>query len=222
MTDLPDFELIRSHRHSLSLQITLKGKLVVKAPYLIPMFLINRFVQERRDWILKHLKSAKESQVKNSDELHPGDEFLYLGNTYKLQAGNYKEISVSDKLYFPNFLMFRVKKEINEWYIRQAKKIITHRVIYYASLMKKKYVSISYSDTISKWGSCSADNRLQFNWRLIMSPIIVLDYVVVHELVHTTEKNHRRNFWKEVEKYKPAYKQYIKWLKENSYRLHSV
>ncbi|OGG15479.1 hypothetical protein A3D77_06540 [Candidatus Gottesmanbacteria bacterium RIFCSPHIGHO2_02_FULL_39_11] len=222
MPHILDFELIRSHRSSLSLQINLHGKLVVKAPHLMPMFLINRFVNEKSEWIDKHLKGVQKSYVNRLEEMQEGNEFLYLGNLYKLEIGNYKEVTVGDKLYFPKFLSFRLKKEVTEWYIRQAKKIITQRVIYYSAIMKKNYKSIIYSDTTSKWGSCSVDNRLQFNWRLIMSSILVLDYVVVHELVHTTEKNHRRKFWKEVEKYKPAYKQYIKWLKENSYRLHSI
>lgn len=160
--------------------------------------------------------------MKDPDKIGEGDEFLYMGNIYKFHIGNYKEITFSDKLYFPEFLMFRARKEITQWYINKARKVITGRVKYYSALMKKNYKSISYSDTISKWGSCKGDNSLQFNWRLIMSPILVIDYVVVHELAHTTEKNHGKKFWKIVEEYKPAYKQYIKWLKDNSHRLHSI
>ncbi|MFA6570498.1 MAG: SprT family zinc-dependent metalloprotease, partial [Bacteroidota bacterium] len=212
MTDAHNFELIRSHRRSVSIEINLKGKVIVKAPLFLPSFIINKFVRDKSEWITRKLKSLPVLPRKNTGALTEGDEILFLGKMYKIEAGNYKSITLKDKLYFPKALMFRIQKEITGWYISQAKKIITERVVYYSSLMKKEYRSIAFSDTISKWGSCTPDNRLQFNWRLIMSPILVLDYVVVHELTHTTEKNHRSKFWKEVAIYKPAYKQYVKWL----------
>jgi len=141
---------------------------------------------------------------------------------YKLKVGNYKNIHIdppTDGLNFPNFLIFRAKKELDSWYIKQAKEIITKRVEHYSKIMQTSYKNISFSDTKSKWGSCGPDNALQFNWRLIMAPPLVTDYVIVHELAHTIEKNHSRDFWKKVELYKPAYRQYRKWLETNSHRL---
>lgn len=176
-----------------------------------------------------------------------GEEFLYLGNIYKLHIGNYKHIHIAHPpvfdskisqiqgtewartrtaqtqraggLNFPNFLIFRIKEELSKWYIKQAKDIITERIEYHSTVMQTKYKSITFSDTKSKWGSCSPDNALQFNWRLIMSPLLVIDYVVIHELTHILEKNHSRLFWRKVELYKPAYRQYKKWLESNARRL---
>lgn len=71
----------------------------------------------------------------------------------------------------------------------------------------------------TRWGSCSPNRTLSFNWRLVMAPPDVIDYVVVHELVHLREKNHTTRFWQLVGEYVPEYKQRTEWLERNSSRL---
>ena len=119
------------------------------------------------------------------------------------------------KLFYPQAIKFRIKKEIEQWYIAQAKEIITREVKRYAKEMNTTYTDLTFSDTKSQWGRCTHDNRLQFSWRLVMTPLLVLRYVVVHELAHTFEKNHSYLFWSKVRSVNPSYKQQIKWLKEN-------
>jgi predicted metal-dependent hydrolase len=143
-----------------------------------------------------------------------GEEYLYLGNTVTLTIGKYTEIYVAGgKLLFPDFLQFRLETELKNWFMKQAREIITQSVSIHARRMHVSYTSLSFSDTKSKWGSCTHDNRLQFCWRLVMAPILVINYVVIHELVHIVEKNHSDNFWRKVRLYNPSYKQHIKWLK---------
>lgn len=72
---------------------------------------------------------------------------------------------------------------------------------------------------IVRWGSCSSKGSFNFSWRLIMAPVPVIDYVVVHELVHLEEKNHSKIFWIKVKMLLPNYETYKDWLKENSYLL---
>lgn len=139
--------------------------------------------------------------------------FLYLGKEYTLHTGNHTSISLhEDRLLFPHVLQFRLEKEITTWYIQQARSVISNQVEYYSKHMNTIYASLKFSDTISQWGSCSRDNNLQFNWRLIMAPLLVLNYVIIHELTHTLEKNHSSNFWSKVRLHNPSYKQQIKWL----------
>jgi len=150
-----------------------------------------------------------------------GEQFYYLGNIYTFKPAQTPEIILKEKqLLFPIAALFRAEKEITTWYISQAKDVIARRLLFHAEKMKKTYKSIRLSDTSSKWGTCFADNSLQFNWRLIMAPLPVLDYVVIHELTHTIHKNHRQDFWKEVQKYTPAYRQHRKWLNKNNNLLH--
>ena len=149
-----------------------------------------------------------------------GEEFLFLGEKYKLKFGNFKTILVLDGyLYFPQFLTFRIQKELRLWYLQQASLYIEKRVRYYSQRMKVNYVNVSIADTKSRWGACSHDNRLQFNWRLIMTPHAVLDSVVVHELAHTVVKNHSNAFWLQVRKIMPGYSANRSWINHHQNEL---
>ena len=104
-------------------------------------------------------------------------------------------------------------------YMRKAKETITKRVAYFARLMGVSYRNITIREQKTRWGSCSSEKNLNFNWKLILAPPEVLDYVVVHELCHRREMNHSQAFWKEVEKILPDYRERQKWLKDNGWRL---
>ena len=222
MSDMISYHLYRSHRRSISVQIAPKGEVIVKAPHLLPKFMIDRFIASKQDWIEKKVAIAKKFPLRIKHTIEDGDEYYYLGNPYKIHVGTYAHIQITRAINFPKHLLFRGKTELTAWYIKEAKRIITERVDYFCEIMHTTYTRISYSDTSSKWGSCFPDNSLQFNWRLVMAPLLVLDYVVVHELAHTKEHNHGPKFWKIVATHKPAYKQYIKWLKLNANKLQIV
>lgn len=214
MPTIPFPEIIRSMRKTMSLHISPKGELIVKAPFFVPEKLIQQFIRNKEAWIAQAVQKITSSKI-SEKSYQEGAEFLYLGDVYKLRIGNFKEISVHSSLNFPDFLVFRIKKELMAWYINQAKKVITTQVEYFSKQMNTKYKSIRFSDTSSKWGSCGPDNALQFNWRLIMAPLMVINYVVIHELAHTIEKNHGPRFWSKVRLYTPAHKQHSKWLERN-------
>lgn len=217
--DIP-ITIVRSPRRSIALQIQPDGSVLVRAPRFILNFQINRFIEEHADWIEKHV-GVLEKSGKKKRQFIEGEEFLYMGKTHILTLGPSRTIETKDeRLYFPKFLAFRMQKELTEWYQKQAQDIISERVAFHAKSMGVSYSTIYFSDTKSKWGSCSHDDKLQFNWRLIMAPYIVINYVVVHELSHIREKNHSRAFWKIVEMHNPSYRQQIKWLKTNGHSLH--
>lgn len=210
--------IIRSPRKTIALQIE-DGKIVVKAPYLAPRFVIDRFVRKHQEWIIK-AKAKLQLEAHHIKQYKDGEEFLFLGEIYHFTIGNYKTIQLKDtSLYFPKFLLFRVKKELESWYKEQALKYLIARVEHYAERMQVSYNGVSIADTKSRWGACSPDNRLEFSWRLIMAPLSVFDSVVVHELAHTLVKNHSGAFWRHVFRVKPGYKAYRQWLNHNSRKL---
>ena len=84
-----------------------------------------------------------------------------------------------------------------------------------------KAARIRITGARTRWGSCAGE-RLNFTYRLAMAPLEVIDYVIVHELVHIEVKNHSKTFWKRVEKIMPGYKRRRRWLKENGYSLDGV
>jgi len=211
MPDKPQITIVRSRRKSISLQMERDGSIIVKAPHFIPKILIDRFITQHQDWIDKNTQKIRQAKVYKEE-----GQFLYLGKKVLFTAGNYTSIQIrEDKLLFPESLTFRKNKELTTWYIKEAKKIITEQVEKYALEMKTDYKEITFSDTKSQWGRCTRDNRLQFSWRLVMAPQLVLNYVVIHELVHTLEKNHSQLFWMKVRNINPSYRQQIKWLKDN-------
>ncbi len=220
MSSFPQPKIVRSNRRTLSIQILPDATYVVKAPFFTPMFFINRFIQSHRIWIEKKLNLVQIRSNSDFKVYQNGERFFYLGKEYELSIGNYSSIYIkSGKLLFPSVFKFRIKKELTNWYIRQAKEIITSQVILYANEMNAQYTDLKFSDTKSQWGRCTHDNKLQFSWRLIMAPLLVVNYVVVHELSHTFYKNHSRAFWSKVRLYNPSFKQQIKWLKENGHLL---
>lgn len=218
MSYIPTPTIIRASRKTIALHITPSGEVIVKAPRFVPTFIIHQFIHSKKDWIIEKTRRVEERKVKPK-EYKEGELFFYLGKQYPLHLGNYQEISVTDTFNYPRFLLFCIKKELERWYKRQARDILTQRVAYHAGKMGAEYKSIRFSDTKSKWGTCGPENDLQFNWRLVMVPLVVADYVVIHELVHTTEKNHSINFWKQVRKFTPAYKQHRKWLNNHAHLL---
>ena len=151
-----------------------------------------------------------------------GERFPYLGRDYALeirQYPSYKKPGVmveGDKL---AVLIARtddgvVEKAVKEWYLSRAAAVIPERVGFYRNQMGEPIGRICIKDVKSRWGSCSSKRNLNFNWWLIMAPMEVLDYVVVHELCHLKEMNHSKDFWVLVEGILPDYKERRKWLRD--------
>lgn len=107
-------------------------------------------------------------------------------------------------------------------YIEIARDIFTRKAEYYARIMDVTYGRISIREQKTRWGSCSSQGNLNFNWRLILAPEDVLDYVVVHELAHRKEMNHSKAFYAIVESVLPDYHTSRKWLRDNGDRLWSA
>lgn len=107
------------------------------------------------------------------------------------------------------------EKELRE----RAKSVLAQRTAYFARQVGVTYGRITVRDQKTRWGSCSQTGNLNFNFRLILAPLEVLDYVVVHELCHRRQMNHSTQFWQEVAQVLPDYRKRKAWLTENGWRL---
>jgi len=149
--------------------------------------------------------------------------YLYLGKEYELdfRSGQKNIVEVEDKIYLGVPNTNRANTYLLSWYKEQARKVISERVYQYSLLAKLNFNSVNVGNVAAttRWGSCSSQKNLNFNWKLIMAPIQVIDYVVTHELAHLTELNHSRNFWESVRKMLPLYREYRLWLKRNGHML---
>lgn len=209
-------KIIRSKRRTIALVITKDATLEVRAPFNVSLDLIEKFVTEKRSWIEK-----KKSLVNNNrttilpKNFIDGEEFMFAGNVYRLQYSDYDYINISNVLHFPKKFLPKAKQHLTIWYKNQALLKIIERVNHYAIITKLKYTSVKLTNAKRSWGSCSHKGLLRINWRLIMAPLNILDYVVVHELVHLVEKNHSKHFWHRVQMILPDYKERKNWLKLN-------
>ena len=143
--------------------------------------------------------------------------FLLYGNKYKLVLTDVKRVETSD-----NFEIFvprktepdKVLKLLKQWYKKIAKQILFERLTYIESKINLKSASMKISDSKGRWGSCSNKGVVCFNWRVIMLPPQIIDYVIVHELCHLVELNHSKNFWKLVNTFLPNADKLKKAIKE--------
>ncbi len=111
------------------------------------------------------------------------------------------------------------KTALEKRYKDAARDYIPKRVAYFQTMTGGNYTRITIRDQKTRWGSCSSNGTLSFNWRLMLAPPAILDYVVVHELCHLTHMNHSSAFWATVESVYPDYRTARKWLKEHGHEL---
>jgi len=112
-----------------------------------------------------------------------------------------------------------VKQVLENFYRSRARDYLTDRTDHYAERMGVEYKKLELRNQRTRWGSCSTGGTISLNWRLIMAPPEVVDYLVVHELAHLTEQHHGREFWQLVGKHIPDYKEKAEWLEQNSAQL---
>ncbi|MBI5413882.1 M48 family metallopeptidase [Candidatus Peregrinibacteria bacterium] len=205
MNEIKIDKIIRSGRRSISLMISPDATLTVRAPFLTPLFYIKKLVFEKRAWInKKQMQIIKNGGPQKPKEFVTGEEFLYLGEIHKLEFENRKELGLKDR-----------RAKVIEWYKKHALQKITERADYYSRITGWKFKSIAITKAETRWGSCGPSGSINFSWKLIMAPLDVIDYVVVHELAHLLVGNHSARFWDKVRAILPDYKKRRKWLKEN-------
>ena len=111
------------------------------------------------------------------------------------------------------------RSALEKRYINAAKEYFPKRAAYFKQFTGGSYNRITIRDQKTRWGSCSAKGTLSFNWRLMLAPPAILDYVIVHELCHLTYMNHSAAFWNKVESVYPDYRAARKWLKDHGHEL---
>ncbi len=214
-------QIIRSERKTLALIVKPDGSLIVRAPLRASEKAIRDFVGSNAKWIEKKRVEALGFLPPAPKQYIPGEMFLYLGNTYPLEIvkGQKVPLLLEGSFKLAGSDQKNARLAFERWYRGQAKQILNERVSQYASQYDFQYKKIGITSARTRWGSCSSNGSLNFSWRLILAPMEVVDYVVVHELVHTLFHNHSRRFWKRVEKIMPDYKERRKWLRKDGQQL---
>jgi predicted metal-dependent hydrolase len=219
--------LERSRRRSVAIVIYPDNRILIRAPLKASLSSITSFVDQKKDWILKKI-----AQNQHKRDNHPplrfetGEQLLYLGQPFTLQC----HTSSQCKFYLESQLIHLqlpepkpsptvLLKTLHAWYKKAAEDILLDRVDHYAPLFNKTIQKVEFRRMKSRWGSCSTTGRICFNWLLVMAPLRVIDYVVIHELAHLVHHNHSAKFWHLVEMHMPDYKTHKNWLNKHGHQL---
>jgi len=226
MDNCLNFQLVRSKRRrkTISLHIKEDGRVVIYVPYHTPKGEIEGFIKEKESWVIKKISEKGRSIKETEKAFISGEKFLYLGESYPLEIGDTHYRGLPLKLSFGKFILDKDRLEeardlFIHWYKREAKEKIEGRIHYFSNRLQLFPKGLKITSAKYRWGSCSRDSRLSFSWKIIMAPLSVIDYVLIHELVHIKEKNHSKRFWTYLETILPDYRKHRFWLKENGYRL---
>lgn len=225
-----EYELIRKKKKNLSITVTSNGKIVVSAPEKAKFEDIEKKINGKISWIYKKLQLVNSaSDISKAKEYVSGESFMYLGKNYRLKIEKNDNTENELKLYKGLFNLKidlslkntenKIKTIISDWYIEKAKEKINERVEIYSKKIRVSPNKISVKNLTKSWGICSSNGNISFNWKIIMTPLSVLDYVIVHELCHLKHHNHSKEFWNLVSLYVPDYKNKKEWLKQNGMNL---
>ncbi len=214
-------QIIRSNRKTLSLSINENADLVVRAPHRVSFNEIKKFISEKSAWI-DNKQSLIKAQLEDNKKQHSSGQCLYLGSLYPLKIDNnsVKPISFNGYMFtITNVNRATISLPLKRWYKKRFIEVALPRLSYFSDKHELKVNQVRVKEQKTLWGSCSSKNNINLNYLLIMAPMKVIDYVIVHELVHTIHKNHSAKFWQKVETIMPNYKDARYWLKENGYKL---
>lgn len=193
-------------RKSIGIIINENGQVIVRAPLGVGEDTINQVIAKKERWIEEKLSMFKERPKLNEDEV------MYLGKVCKVKVMEQKFLK-KDFVYFEGdrFLVnvsqrSKFEKTLEIWFRERC----LEKVLEYVKIHKDNFPvvprEIKVKEQKRKWGCCTYDNRIFFNWRLVMAREKAIQYVVVHEMCHMIQKNHSKAFWQEVEKVMPGYK----------------
>jgi len=217
----PIDQLIRTRRRTIALIVQPDGRLVVRAPLRMPEGQILEFVESHTEWVRRRQAEARLTAPPPPKEYVTGEIFPYLGRTYPLTIVERQRpgLRFTDGFYLARAARNRAEQAFVRWYKARALEVISERVALYAGRFGLVPQGIRITSARTRWGSCSPEGRLNFTWRLILAPLPVVDYVVIHELAHLKIKSHSRRFWKKVESMLPGYRSHVVWLSKYGHQL---
>jgi predicted metal-dependent hydrolase len=208
-----------ARRKTLELAVERDGSLTARAPEGTDAVVIEEYVREKRAWL--YAKLAEKSALRGPATVKQyvsGEGFAYLGRSYRLLLVDDQDVPL--KLEAGRFKLRRAdadegRHHFLDWYSRHARTWLRRRIGLYAPRLGVGPLGIEIRDLGHRWGSCSKSGTLNFNWATILLPVSIVDYVLVHELVHLVEPNHTPEFWLKMERVMSDYEQRKRWLAEH-------
>ena len=223
----------KSNVKNITIKVKLPNTVTIVSPKSVDNKFIHDLVVSKSIWILNKLNELKNKESENPPILLvDGDKIPYLGNYYTLNV--YKEadtikcsiIFKEDKFIAKvpynmssNDQYIKLRELLVNWYLTEGGKLIKERISIYSKKLNLYPESITLKEQKNSWGTCSSKGNIYINWKILLAPLDIIDYVLVHELCHLKHMNHSKEYWSLVSTIFPNYKEKRNYLKENSLKL---
>jgi predicted metal-dependent hydrolase len=183
----------------------------------------QNLMQENARWVLEKWRNYENYRKQApSRSFVSGEIFPYRGRDLPVEVRDVDRSRVTSDAFVlasDDVRKDGLKDTLEDLYRREARSFFKSSIDHYTDEMGVEPGKLELRNQRTRWASCSPQRTLSFNWRLVMAPDDVIDYVVVHELAHLREQNHTNRFWNIVGRYDPNYEVHLDWLTENSARL---
>lgn len=223
-----EFDLIYRKIKTMAIQIKPPKEIRVLAPSGLSKLEILHAVEKKSDWIVKKLAYYENIDYEIAvKKFSAGEIFKYLGRDYILRINLDRKCGKTKIILDDDYIIItinemnveKMKTAMEIWYREKAEKVIKERVAYFQKYIEVKPCKVRIKTQKRRWGSCTSNRDMYFNWKLAMAPIDIIDYVVLHEMSHLVHMNHSAEFWDFLLKLMPDYKIRKDWLKKNGFRL---
>jgi len=224
-TNMFNYKIIRRERRkTASLQVSPSNEVSIIVPADLQKNKIEDIIKHKTPWILSKIKFNKEVKYPHKPkEFISGEAITYLGRNYRLKVIYAKTESVALKN--GRFIVCiskdtkdteeTVKRQLHQWFMLHAEKKLIERVKRLKDSIGTSYKVIKVKSLKQRWGSCTSQGIINFNWRIIIAPISIVDYVVAHELCHRIHHDHSKEFWNLMQRVMPDYLDRKEWLRVN-------
>lgn len=223
------FEIKRGNRKkTVAIHVTPAATVVVSVPRDLEEERVCKIIEKKARWILEKKKfMSSRGHFNMTKEFVSGESFLYLGKQYRLKVTKSSAAIKNSCRLVAGRLQVQigedfdaeshkeaVKNALVEWYKKHAEEKILERLPYIVRKVRIKPKAVEIKNQNKRWGSCSRSGVVRFNWKVVMAPISVMDYVIAHELCHLIHGNHSPQFWQKVQTICPEYNLKRRWLRD--------
>lgn len=214
-----DYSLKKSNRKTISIYVERDGDITIIVPEQISQRELDNVIESKRYWIYKALVEQQElNKTKIGRELIDGEGYLFLGRNYRLKIENNlpKPVILKENYFLiDENIVHNAKPHFVNFYKENGKDILNQRVNYFKDKLDVSPENIRVMELKNRWASKSPNQALNFHWKIIMAPLTIIDYVIVHELAHFSKPTHNPEFWGLVSSVIPDYIERKEWLRVN-------
>ncbi|HWV16547.1 MAG TPA: SprT family zinc-dependent metalloprotease [Cellvibrio sp.] len=224
-----DYSLVRSaRRRSIGIEVS-RAKVVVRVPYFVAFSEAERFVRAKSAWIQQKLQQQSEQLEALPQRTYlAGSQLPFLNGHLTLVINRQAVAAVvqyGEQLIVGLASRSRLADEeqarrlVSQWYQHKALQLLRGKTDVLVAGLGLSHSGVTVKATRSKWGHCTAQGAIQYNWQILLAPEPVVDYLVAHEVSHLRHHNHSADFWQLVANLCPDYKRCRSWLKANGLQL---